>query len=150
MQESRAANLKAFINYNPADIAELMLSGTSPFSEQTLRDAQQYYPEFMAQVNAEKKKKQTQQNVNAIASGGEMTTDTNGQYNINNNINNFATQNATSTKSSVEITKDVNNAMAESQTANEASETMASIEEDMAILKNRMKNLRQEANAAFK
>jgi hypothetical protein len=104
----------------------------------------------MAQVNAEKKKKQTQQNVNAITSGGEMTTDTNGQSNINNNINNFATQNATSTKSSVEITKDVNNAMAESQTANEASETMASIEEDMAILKNRMKNLRQEANAAFK
>lgn len=150
MQESRAANLKAFITYNPADIAELMLSGTSPFSEQTLRDAQQYYPEFMAQVNAEKKKKLWQQNVNAIASGGEMTTDTNGQSNINNNINNFATQNATSTKSSVEITKDVNNALAESQTANEASETMASIEEDMAILKNRMKNLREEANAAFK
>lgn len=150
MEESRVANLKAFINYNPSDIAELMLSWTSPFSDQTLRDAQQYYPEFMAEVNAEKKKKQTQENVNAIASGGEISTDTNWQSNINNNINNFATQNATGTKSSVEITHDVNNAMAESQTANEASETMASIEEDMAILKNRLKNLRQEANAAFK
>ena len=150
MQESRVANLKAFINYNPADIAELMLSGTSPFWDQTLRDVQQYYPEFMAEVNAEKKKKLWQQNINAIASWWEMTTETEGQSNINNNVNSFATSNATGTKSSVEITKDVNNAMAESQTANEASETMASIEEDMAILKNRMKNLRQEANAAFK
>lgn len=150
MQESRVANLKAFINYNPADIAELMLSGTSPFWDQTLRDAQQYYPEFMSEVNAEKKKKLWQQNINAIASWWEMTTETEGQSNINNNVNSFATSNASGTKSSVEITKDVNNAMAESQTANEASETMASIEEDMAILKNRMKNLRQEANAAFK
>jgi hypothetical protein len=57
MEESRIANLKSFISMNPSDIAELMNSGTSPFSEQTLRDAQQYYPEFMAQVNAEKKKK---------------------------------------------------------------------------------------------
>jgi hypothetical protein len=40
--------------------------------------------------------------------------------------------------------------MAEKQSANEASETMATIEEDMAILKNRLKNLREEANRAFK
>lgn len=150
MQESRAANVKSFISMNPADIAELMISGTSPFSEQTLRDVQQLYPEFMAQVNAEKKKKIWQQNVNAIMNWWEMVTDTNWQSNINNEIANFWATNTNWTKSSTEITKDVHNAMAQSQTANEASETMAGIEEDMAILKNRMKNLRKEANAAFK
>jgi hypothetical protein len=44
----------------------------------------------------------------------------------------------------------VHNSLAQNQTANEASETMASIEEDMAILKNRLKNLREEANSKFK
>ena len=115
-----------------------------------MRDARQYYPEFVAEIEAEKKKLLTQKNVNAISNWDEMVTNTEWQSNINNNINNFAASNATSTKSSAEITKDVNNAMAQSQTANEASETMAWIEEDMAILKNRLKNLRQEANAAFK
>ena len=150
MQETRAENLKAFINYNPADIAELDLAWTSPFSEQTIRDARQYYPEFMSQVDAEKKKKLWQQNVTAIASGGEMVTDTNWQSNINNEIANFWASNANGTKSSVEISHDVRNAIAWNQTASEASETMAGIEEDMAILKNRLKNLRTEANAAFK
>ena len=150
MQESRAAKLKSFISMNPADIAELMNSWTAAFDEQTVRDAQQYYPEFMAQVNAEKKKKIWQQNVNAIMNWWEMVTDTNWQSNANNSIAEFWASNATWTKSSTEITKDVHNAMAQSQTASEASETMAEIEESMAILKNRMKNLRKEANAAFK
>ena len=150
MEETRVNNLKALINNNPADIALLELEWVSPFWEQTMRDARQYYPEFVAEIEAEKKKLLTQKNVNAISNWDEMVTNTEWQSNINNNINNFAASNATSTKSSAEITKDVNNAMAQSQTANEASETMAWIEEDMAILKNRLKNLRQEANAAFK
>lgn len=150
MQESRAAKLKSFISMNPADIAELINSWTAAFDEQTLRDAQQLYPEFMAQVNAEKKKKLWQQNVNAITSWWEMVTDTNWQSNTNNSIAEFWASNATWTKSSIDITKDVHNALAQNQTASEASETMAEIEENMAILKNRMKNLRQEANAAFK
>lgn len=150
MEETRVNNLKALINNNPADIATLELEWLSPFWEQTMRDARQYYPEFVAEIEAEKKKLLTQKNVNAISNWDEMVTNTEWQSNINNNINNFATSNATSTKSSAEITKDVNNAMAQSQTANEASETMAWIEEDMATLKNRLKNLRQEANAAFK
>ena len=150
MEETRVNNLKALINNNPADIATLELEWLSPFWEQTMRDARQYYPEFVAEIEAEKKKLLTQKNVNAISNWDEMVTNTEWQSNINNNINNFAASNATSTKSSAEITKDVNNAMAQSQTANEASETMAWIEEDMATLKNRLKNLRQEANAAFK
>jgi hypothetical protein len=38
------------------------------WSEQTWRDAQKYYPEFIAAVNAEVKRQRGQQNVNAIAS----------------------------------------------------------------------------------
>jgi hypothetical protein len=57
MQESQVRKLQEFVSMNPSDIAELMVSGKSYFGEQTLRDAQMYYPEFMAQVDAEKKKK---------------------------------------------------------------------------------------------
>ena len=150
MEEARVKNLQELISMNPSDIAEMMVSGLSPFSETTMRDAQKYYPEFVAKIEAERKKKLWQQNVNAIASWWEMVTATNWQSQANDEIANFATSNATSTKSAAEINQDVHNALAENQTANEANETMATIEEDMAILKNRLKNLRQEANAAFK
>ena len=150
MQESRVKSLQDFVSQDVSNIATCVVEWATYWSEQTWRDAQKYYPEFIAAVNEEVKKQRWQQNVTAIASGGEMVTDTNWQSNINNEIANFWASNASWTKSSIEITKDVHNAMAQSQTASEASETMAGIEEDMAILKNRMKNLRQEANVAFK
>lgn len=151
MQESRVTTLQDFVSQDVSNIAVQIVEWTMTWSEQTWRDAQKYYPEYIAAVNAEVKRQRWQQNVNAIASGGEMNTAAaNWQSNANNEIANFWVNNATWTKSSVEITKDVHNSLAQNQTANEASETMASIEEDMAILKNRLKNLREEANSKFK
>ena len=150
MQQWRVVSLQDFVSQDPKNIAECIRSWATYWSEQTWRDAQQYYPELIAEVNAEVKKINTQANVTAIASGGEMVTNTNWQSSISNEMANFWLNNATSVKSAAEITNDVKNAMAEKQSANEASETMATIEEDMAILKNRLKNLREEANRAFK
>jgi hypothetical protein len=60
------------------------------WSEQTWRNAEKYYPEFIAEVKAEQKKQIAQKNVQAIASGEEMTTTAaNGQSNANTSIANF-------------------------------------------------------------
>ena len=151
MQEWDVVKLQNFVSQDPRNIAVCLNEWTITWDEQTWRNAEKYYPEFIAEVKAEQKKQIAQKNVQAIASGEEMTTTAaNGQSNANTGIANFWVSNATWTKSSVEITKDVHNSLAQNQTANEASETMASIEEDMAILKNRLKNLRQEANSKFK
>lgn len=153
MEESRVANLKAFINYNPADIAELMVSWTSPFSDQTLRDAQQYYPEFMAQVNEEKKKKIWQKNVNAMASGdySNVTSEMDAaKWNIESSVDAMAKTYSNSASETESTKQDIENAVANNQTASEANSTMEAIEKEAAILKNRLKNLRQDANAAFK
>lgn len=153
MEESRVANLKAFINMNASDIAELMVSWTSPFSDQTLRDAQQYYPEFMAQVNAEKKKKIWQQNVNAMTSGkyDYVTSDMESKKgNIESSVDAMSKEYASNSEQAESTKQDIESAIATNQTASEASSTMESIEKEAAQLKNRLKNLREEANRAFK
>ena len=152
MEAWRVANLKALVSMNPKDIAIAELSWISPQWEQANRDLQQYYPDIYKQVQEEKKKIIAQENVNTISSGGsDLTTVADSwQSNISNSITDFASNNETSTTSASEISKSVTSTLEWNQTANSASETMASIESEMANLKNRLKNLRQEANSAFK
>lgn len=150
MEEARANNLKALIANSPLDIATALDAWALPWTLQSIRDLQQYYPEYWEEVQQYRKKNKTQNEVNAITNWTQSDTENNGQSVINNANADFANNNAGSIKTSQEITKDVNDSLAKNQTANEASETMASIEEDMAILKNRLKNLKLEASQAFK
>lgn len=151
MEAWRVANLKALVSMKPRDIAVAELNWIMPQWEQANRDLQQYYPEIYAQVQEEKKKIVWQQNVNAIASGWEMTSATdNAQSTINNEKVDFANKNATSTTSSAEIEKNINTMLDSNGTAQSAEELMWTIEWEMATLKNRLKNLKNEANAAFK
>jgi hypothetical protein len=69
MEEDRVRNLKEFVSMDPHTIAVSQLSNSGAITEQTIRDAEQYYPEFMAQVKAEKKKIIAQENATAIAKG---------------------------------------------------------------------------------
>ena len=103
----------------------------------------------MAEVEAEKKKKIAQENVNALSSGGEMTTAAD-KVNTNTEATSYAVNSATSSTSSTQLLKSIDSILESNDTAKSAEELMGSIEKDMATLKNRMKNLRQEANAAFK
>ena len=153
MQESRIANLQSFVSMSPSSIAELMVSGKSYFEEQTLRDVQQYYPEFMAQVEAEKKKKIWQKNVDAITSGNYDSTTSEieaTKWNIDSSIDAMSKTYSNSTIESDSTKKDIENAVASNQTASEASATMESIENEIKALKKRMKGLREEANSKFK
>lgn len=149
MEESRVANLKSLINYKPSDIAAMELSGISPFGEQTMRDARQYYPEFVAEIEAEKKKQLAQENVQSIASGGEVQTSAD-KVDTNTANTSYAVSNSTSSTSATQLLKWIDSILESNDTAKSAQDLMGSIEKDMATLKNRMKNLREEANRAFK
>lgn len=150
MEEARASNLKTLISMPPADIATSLDNWLLPWDLQSIRDLQQYYPEIWDEVKQYQKKARTQNEVNSITKWEQSETSNAGQSVINNANADFANKNASSIKSSQEITADVNNSLAGNQTAQEAKETMATLEEDMATLKNRLSNLRNEANKAFK
>ena len=150
MEEARASNLKTLISMPPADIASALDNWLLPWDLQSIRDMQQYYPDIWEEVKQYQKKNKVQNEVDSITKWEQSDTSNAWQSVINNANAEFANKNASSIKTSQEITADVNNSLASNQTAQEASETMASLEEDIAILKNRLKNLRNEANAAFK
>lgn len=150
MEEARASNLKTLISTPPADIASALDNWLLPWDLQSIRDMQQYYPEIWEEVKQYQKKNKVQNEVNSMTKWEQSDTSNAWQSVINNANTDFANKNASSIKSSQEITADVNNSLASNQSAQEASETMATLEEDIATLKNRLKNLRNEANAAFK
>lgn len=149
MEGSRIANLKSFVSMSPSSIATMELSWVSPYGEQTIRDAQQYYPEFMAQVEAEKKKLIWQENVTALATWWEMVTSAD-KVDTNTQNTSFAVNNATSSVSATTLLKSIDDILESNDTAKSAEDLMGSIEKDMANLKNRMKNLKNEANSIFK
>lgn len=149
MEEDRVRNLKEFVSMDPHTIAVAQLSNSGAITEQTIRDAEQYYPEFMAQVKAEKKKIIAQENATAIAKGWEITTVAD-KVNTNTELTSYAVNNATSTTSATQLLQSIDSILESNDTAKSAQELMASIEKDMATLKNRMKNLRAEVTADFK
>ena len=149
MQESRAANLKSLVSMSPDAVAELELSWVSPYWEQTMRDAQQLYPEFMAQVEAAKKKKLWQDNVNAIASWWEITTMAD-KVDTNSQATSYAVNNSSSSVSPTQLLKSIDERLIESDSAQSAKDLMLDIKNSEAQLKNRMRNLKQEANSKFK
>lgn len=152
MNEGRIANVKALIAMKPSTVAASMADWINPYWLQAWRDVQQYYPEFAADVQQQLKKIQWQNTVNAITSWEEeatTSTDTMKKA-IENDKETMATTYSSSTSETESIREDLNNAMASNQSASEASETMDRLEKDMAVLKNRLKNLRTEANKIFK
>lgn len=152
MNDGRIANVKALISMKPSTVAASMADWINPYWLQAWRDVQQYYPEFAADVQQQLKKIQWQNTVNAITSWEEeanTSTDTMKKA-IENDKETMATTYSSSTSETESIREDINTAMASNQSASEASETMDRLEKDMAVLKNRLKNLRQEANKIFK
>jgi predicted thioredoxin/glutaredoxin len=149
MEVARVKELQSLVSMDPKTVAIAELSDVSVASEQTMRDARQYYPEFIQQVEAEKKKIIGQENTTAIASGGEITTAAD-KVNTNVEATSYAVSKATATTSATQLLKSIDSILESNDTAKSAQELMGSIEKDMATLKNRLKNLRTEANSAFK
>ena len=70
--------------------------------------------------------------------------------NIDSSKDAMAKEYSNSTIESDSTRKDIENAVATNQTAIEANDTMEKLEKEAAELKNRLKNLREEANSKFK
>ena len=149
MEEGRIANLKALASMKTDDIATSMFSGINPYWEQAWRDYQQYYPEYAAKVQEKLKKLKAQENVNAISSGWEISTSAD-TTNVNTEATSYAVNNASSSVSSTQLLKSIDSILESNDSASSAQELMWSIEKDMATLKNRLKNLKKEANSVFK
>ena len=148
-QQWDVKNLQDFVEQDPRNIAECIRSWLTYWSEQTWRDAEKYYPEFIAEVKAEQKKMDTQANVQAIASGDEITTAAD-NVDLNAGLTSYAVNTATDSTSATQLLKSIDSILESNDTAKSAQELMGSIEKDMATLKNRLKNLKSEAQAAFK
>ena len=69
-----------------------------------MRDARQYYPEFVAEIEAEKKKQLAQENVQSIASGGEVQTSAD-KVNTDTANTSYAVSNSTSSTSATQLLK---------------------------------------------
>lgn len=149
MEQRRSSELKNFVSTDIQTIASCVVNWTTYWDEQTWRDAQEIYPDFIAAVNAEVKKQRGQQNITAISNWESIKT-TADSVDTNTQLTTFAVNNSNTTTSATQLLKSVDSILESNNTAKSAQELMWSIENDMAKLKNRLKNLRGEANAAFK
>jgi hypothetical protein len=149
MEQRRSSELKNFVSTDIQSIASCVVNWMTYRDEQTWRDAQEIYPDFIAAVNAEVKKQRGQQNITAISNWESIKT-TADSVDTNTQLTTFAVNNSNTTSSATQLLKSVDSILESNNTAKSAQDLMWSIENDMAKLKNRLKNLRGEANAAFK
>ena len=150
MSESRITAFKNLQTASSDWIAAAIVSGSMATDSQQMRDLMQYDPAKYQEIQTAVKKLRWQMNINAITSGewDFNTAATNGQSWINNEIVDFANNNS-STTSSTDILKSINQTLSSNVDAASASETMSNIENDMATLQNRLKNLKKEANTSL-
>ena len=152
MNESRIAAYKQLRGMDSQAIAASIVSGVMASDSQSMRDLMQYDPDKYEYVMQAVKQMRGQQNINSITSWewDWSSSITNWSSSITNEITDFALWNSTSTTSTADILKSVNSTLSSNDVASTASEQMASIENDMINLQNRLKNLKKEANQVFK
>ena len=148
MAESRVANVKKLQTMDSQSIAASIISGTTPYGEQAMRDLMQYNPEKYAEIQQSIKQLKWQQTINSITSG---EWDVSSVINTtDSDIAEFADNNSNSMTSAWQILKDVKSTLESNMNASSAQEQMSMIEWDMARLQNRLKNLDKEASKVFK
>lgn len=150
MQEGRAKTVTDMADVGIDNLAAMIYSWSDVYWDQAWRDFRAAYPELASQVDEKVKQLKWQDAINAIANWDTLPSNNNTIGSINNNIADFANKNANWTTSSAEITNNINTMLDSNQTAQSAQELMWTLEWEMATLKNRLKNLREEANTVFK
>ncbi len=146
---SRINKLKNLAAMSDASIAASIYSN-SFFDEQTLRDFQQYYPTRYALIQEELKRLRWQDTINAITN---WTTDYGtgiDTSSLSTWLTSYAVNNATNSTTATQLLKSINSILESNSEANSAKALMQSIENDMATLKNRLSNLKKEANQIFR
>lgn len=149
MQESRVRTADEMYNLWVDNLAATKYYNTWAYSEQNWRDFSLRYPETAALVEQKVKEMKTQENVTAISNWWDIVT---AADNVNTDVEatSYSVNNSTSTSSATQLLKSIDSILSSNDTAKSAQDLMGSIEKDMATLKNRLKNLRAEANSKFK
>lgn len=150
--EWRMDMVKEIITQNPMDIANALAAWGNPYSDSTIRDLRTYAPEFWDEVQANVRKIQAWEVMDAITTGWELpnTTKT-ASDNVNNSVNTWAE--SISWWSQQQTSYNIANtskAMAENQVANTATQEMLNIQAQIAEYEEKMNNLQNEANSVFK
>lgn len=148
MAESRTANLRKLQTMDSQSIAASIISGTTPYGEQAMRDLMQYNPQKYEEIQTSIKQLKGQQTINSIASGEWEVVDLTSTAEWD--ITQFAQDNANDTTSVWQILQDVKSTLESNTAANSAQATMDTIEWDIKRLQKRLKNLKKEANQVFK
>lgn len=152
MTQSRINAFKELQSMSDETIAAALIGGEMSSDSQSMRDLMQYDPAKYESVKLAEKQIRWQMNINTITSwkGDYVTSATNGKSGLNNDIADFANSNSTSLTSVASILSDVNTTLSSNQSFNSANESMDALESDMAVLQNRIKNLKKEASQVFK
>lgn len=149
MNESRIQSFKQIDSMESSAIAAAVISNSIANDSQSMRDLMQYDPAKYQEVQEQIKQLKWQMTINSITNWDTYPTFNNGNA-VTNDISDFAASNSNSSTSTADILKNVNSTLSSNDAASTASETMASIESDIAVLQNRLKNLKKEANTVFK
>lgn len=151
--ERRNQTVNDMYNMWVDNLASIKYYWDGQFSEQAWRDFWLTYPQTSALVDQKVKEMKWQEAVNAISNWktSYMESDIDSKKRAEEwNKEAMANQYSSSEEETAVIKQQIEDSVATNQTASEASRTMSNIESEVARLKNRLKNLREEANSKFK
>ena len=150
MNEARIQAFKSLQSMSDESIATSIITGVMSGDSQSMRDLMQYDPAKYERVKLAEKQIRGQMTINSITNWEEINSTVVDTTDVNTELTSYAVNNSTSSTSATQLLKSIDTILSSNDAASTASEQMASIEKDMATLKNRLMNLKKEANTVFK
>lgn len=149
---ARQLNYQSLQSMDSYDIALIESSGASLYGETAMRDLATYDPQKYKEIQEYKKQIQAWETVNAIASWehGSATEQINKSDDVVNDGITKWTQANSNERTYDEVQELLTWKLANSQTANSATQEMLNIKAEIAELEEKMANLPKEAQKAFK
>ncbi len=141
MEENRIANVKQLASMDSEKVWYLMSEWMSPFSEQTMRDLQQYYPEKYNAIQTALKNIKGQQNIDSISTGWALNITSQldaSENNVTTSMNDFVNKTATGSGAWT-LSTNLNNALSES-------EIVSGAREQMEVYKRKIQEIQDAAN----
>lgn len=152
MEQRRSSELKNFVSTDIQTIASCVVNWMTYWDEQTWRDAQEIYPDFIAAVNAEVKKQRGQENITSISMWWWLNVTSqlsNSENNVSNSLNTFVSKTAKGSWAWT-LSTNLNNALAESEIVSGAREQMEVYKRKIVEIQQAADELPSIAQQAFK
>ena len=152
METWRIANYNSINSMDSEKVAVLISDWLSPFSEQTMRDLQQWNPAKYKEIQDNVKKIKWQDIVNQISEGWSVNVTSQldaSVSNVNTSMNNFVNSTA-SGSGAWTLATNLNNALAQSETVSTARWQMEEYKKKIADIQQSIDELPSLANQYFK